>query len=161
MAANASPETVDDAPVKDFAICALDILSGLCEGLGDVFQQLVNSSEANVNVVLQIVFSCVTDSLPETRQSAFSFVGELCKNVPSLLMPVVVNELLSAALANLSDEYPVVCNNACWAVGELVVKVRAVLSPLIFALMFNKSIFHFFFYCFFLNSCCGCYSGWW
>jgi transportin-1 len=47
------------------------------------------------------MLTCLQDSFPELRQSAFALTGDLSKNF----------------------DYPMVCNNASWTVGELAIKV--------------------------------------
>jgi transportin-1 len=75
-----------DAPLKDFAICGLDVISGMCEGMQEHFvtlvvqqqQQQVQSGQSSLPL-LDLMFICLADPLDELRQSAFALAGEICK----------------------------------------------------------------------------------
>lgn len=63
-----------EAPDKDFMIVALDLLSGLTEGLdGHIEKLLVNSN------MMQLLFQCMQDNTPEVKQSSFALLGDLTK----------------------------------------------------------------------------------
>ena len=53
-----------EPPNKDFAIVALDLLSGLAEGMGKILEPYVAQSN-----LLQLMGQCMLDPLPEVRQS--------------------------------------------------------------------------------------------
>uniref|UniRef100_A0A673AD48 Transportin-1 n=1 Tax=Sphaeramia orbicularis TaxID=375764 RepID=A0A673AD48_9TELE len=63
-----------EAPDKDFMIVALDLLSGLAEGLGGTIEQLVARSN-----ILTLMYQCMQDKMPEVRQSSFALLGDLTK----------------------------------------------------------------------------------
>ncbi|KAJ8345845.1 hypothetical protein SKAU_G00300380 [Synaphobranchus kaupii] len=63
-----------EAPDKDFMIVALDLLSGLAEGLGGHVDQLVARSN-----IMTLLFQCMQDTMPEVRQSSFALLGDLTK----------------------------------------------------------------------------------
>lgn len=63
-----------DAPDKDFMIVALDLLSGLAEGLDGHMERLVVNSN-----VMQLLYQCMQDPMPEVRQSSFALLGDLTK----------------------------------------------------------------------------------
>lgn len=63
-----------EAPDKDFMIVALDLLSGLAEGLGTHVDQLVARSN-----IMTLLFQCMQDTMPEVRQSSFALLGDLTK----------------------------------------------------------------------------------
>lgn len=89
-----------EAPDKDFMIVALDLLSGLAEGLGGHVEQLVARSN-----IMTLLFQCMQvkyftatsfnlkhatkqslthpvvlqDTMPEVRQSSFALLGDLTK----------------------------------------------------------------------------------
>ncbi|KAJ1439687.1 armadillo-type protein [Ochromonadaceae sp. CCMP2298] len=113
-----------DLPCKDFAICSLDVVSALSEGLGGAFVGLVNDTQTG-GVLLQLMFACIRDDLPELRQSGFSLSGEVCKQSFPLLaaQPESVPQLLSLCISALDTDYPLVCNNAAWTIGELALQV--------------------------------------
>lgn len=68
-----SPEQFE-APDKDFMIVALDLLSGLAEGLDDHMERLVMNSN-----VMHLLYQCMQDVMPEVRQSSFALLGDLTK----------------------------------------------------------------------------------
>uniref|UniRef100_A0A915KY87 Transportin-1 n=1 Tax=Romanomermis culicivorax TaxID=13658 RepID=A0A915KY87_ROMCU len=100
---------------KDFMIVALDLLSGLAEGLGGNLDQLVAQSN-----IVGLLYQCSQDAMPEVRQSSFAFLGDLAKacyihikpHIP-LFMPILAE--------NLNPNYISVCNNAIWAIGEIAI----------------------------------------
>ena len=55
-------------------IVALDLLSGLAEGLNGHMDPLVSSSN-----VMPLLFQCMQDPMPEVRQSSFALLGDLTK----------------------------------------------------------------------------------
>ena len=90
MAANAAADVGQydgpEPPAKDFAVCALDVLSSLAEGFGSpAFRSLIGGNESNL---LEILFLCMKDSMDAVRQSAFSLAGDLSKACVELLLPV-------------------------------------------------------------------------
>lgn len=55
-------------------IVALDLLSGLAEGLdGHIEKLLVNSN------MMQLLHMCMQDPMPEVKQSSFALLGDLTK----------------------------------------------------------------------------------
>lgn len=55
-------------------IVALDLLSGLAEGLTTFIESLINGSNT-----LQLLYQCMQDPLAEVRQSSFALLGDLTK----------------------------------------------------------------------------------
>jgi len=62
------------APDKDFMIVALDLLSGLTEGL-----DLHVAGPVSQSPVMQLLYQCVQDLMPEVRQNSFALLGDLTK----------------------------------------------------------------------------------
>jgi transportin-1 len=112
-----------DLPSKDFAICALDVISALCEGLDDLFATLVRDGNNTRDALFQLMFTALQDSLPELRQSGFSLAGEISKHSIALVTPELAAQLVQYCVQCLDTEHPLVCNNAAWAVGELALRV--------------------------------------
>lgn len=54
-----NPEQFDE-PDKDFIVVALDLLSGLAEGLDGHINQLILNSN-----LMQLLYQCMQDSMPE------------------------------------------------------------------------------------------------
>ncbi|XP_071439731.1 transportin-1 isoform X1 [Hetaerina americana] len=106
-----------DAPDKDFMIVALDLLSGLAEGLDGHIEKLV----ANSNM-MQLLYQCMQDPIPEVRQSSFALLGDLTKACFQHVAPCVA-DFMPILAQNLNPESISVCNNATWAIGEISIKL--------------------------------------
>lgn len=78
-----SPEQFE-APDKDFMIVALDLLSGLAEGLDGHIERLVMNSN-----VMQLLYQCMQDPMPEVRQSSFALLGDLTKACFQHVLPCI------------------------------------------------------------------------
>ncbi|NWU31871.1 TNPO1 protein, partial [Dyaphorophyia castanea] len=89
MLHNAQPDQYE-APDKDFMIVALDLLSGLAEGLGGNIEQLVACSN-----ILTLMYQCMQDKMPEVRQSSFALLGDLTKACFQHVKPCIGWDLLS------------------------------------------------------------------
>ena len=108
-----------EQPDKDFMIVALDLLSGLTEGLDNHIDSMVSSSN-----IMQLLFQCVQDPMPEVRQSSFALLGDLTKACFPRVQPCIP-EFMPILARNLYTEHISVCNNATWAAGEISVKLGA------------------------------------
>lgn len=106
-----------EAPDKDFMIVALDLLSGLAEGLDGYIEQLVVNS-----TLMQLLYQCMQDDLPEVRQSSFALLGDLTKACFQHVLPFIPDFLPILGM-NLNPEHISVCNNATWAIGEISIKL--------------------------------------
>ena len=106
-----------DQPDKDFMIVALDLLSGLAEGLDAHIDGMVASSN-----IMQLLFQCIQDPMPEVRQSSFALLGDFTKACFAHVNPCIP-EFMPILARNLYTEHISVCNNATWAVGECTVDV--------------------------------------
>jgi hypothetical protein len=105
---------------------------GLCEGLESSFVILAESTR---DTLLNLMLTCLQDSFPELRQSAFALTGDLSKNCVQFISPMAP-QLIDIILRNLDFDYPMVCNNASWTVGELAIKVGGLaMAPYITRLM--------------------------
>ncbi|GBP84814.1 Transportin-1 [Eumeta japonica] len=111
-----SPEQFE-APDKDFMIVALDLLSGLAEGLDGHIDHLVLNSN-----LMQLLYQCMQDPMPEVRQSSFALLGDLTKACFQHVLPFIP-EFLPILGMNLNPELISVCNNATWAIGEISIKL--------------------------------------
>ncbi|XP_076853365.1 transportin-2 isoform X3 [Brachyhypopomus gauderio] len=106
-----------EAPDKDFMIVALDLLSGLAEGLGGHVEQLVARSN-----IMTLLFQCMQDTMPEVRQSSFALLGDLTKACFLHVKPCIA-EFMPILGLNLNPEFISVCNNATWAIGEISIQM--------------------------------------
>lgn len=116
-----------DVPVKDFAICCLDVISGLCEGLTHYFAQLVTEC-GFLDTLISLIVSCAYDSLPDLRQSSILLVGEISKSAATLFNAAAQNKMLELVLLNVDEEFESCCNNAVWALGEIAVQYGGALT---------------------------------
>ncbi|XP_042899657.1 transportin-1 isoform X2 [Parasteatoda tepidariorum] len=121
--ANVSNPDQFEAPDKDFMIVALDLLSGLAEGLNGHIESLVVSSN-----IMQLLFQCMQDSMPEVRQSSFALLGDLTKACFQHVSPCI-QDFLPILSQNLNPDFISVCNNATWAIGEISVKLGQDMKP--------------------------------
>ncbi|XP_064626357.1 transportin-1-like isoform X2 [Lineus longissimus] len=107
-----------EAPDKDFMIVALDLLSGLAEGLEHHIESLVSKSN-----ILKLLFQCMQDPMPEVRQSSFALLGDLTKACFQHVLPFI-GDFMPILGANLNPEFISVCNNATWAIGEISIQME-------------------------------------
>uniref|UniRef100_A0A3B4BFP8 Importin subunit beta-1/Transportin-1-like TPR repeats domain-containing protein n=2 Tax=Periophthalmus magnuspinnatus TaxID=409849 RepID=A0A3B4BFP8_9GOBI len=112
-----------EAPDKDFMIVALDLLSGLAEGLGGHVEQLVARSN-----IMTLLFQCMQDTMPEVRQSSFALLGDLTKACFPHVKPCIA-EFMPILGLNLNPEFISVCNNATWAIGEISIQMGTEMQP--------------------------------
>ncbi|KAM7425948.1 Transportin-1 [Porites harrisoni] len=106
-----------EPPDKDFMIVALDLLSGLAEGLEGQIEQFVIRSNT-----MTLLYQCMQDKMPEVRQSSFALLGDLTKACFQHVKPCI-GDFLPILGQNLNPEFISVCNNATWAIGEISVQL--------------------------------------
>lgn len=94
--ANATHPEQFDPPNKDFIIVALDLLSGLAEGLDGLVDNLVASSN-----IMQLLFQCMQDQMPEVRQSSFALTGDLTKACFQHVRPCVCKCFFASSFIHL------------------------------------------------------------
>ncbi|MFH4974294.1 hypothetical protein AB6A40_001003 [Gnathostoma spinigerum] len=112
-----------EMPDKDFLIVALDLLSGLAEGLASHMDSLVASS----NIIL-LIYQCSMDPSAEVRQSSFALLGDLSKACYQHLQPYIPM-FMPILTQNLDPELVSVCNNSIWAIGEIAMKMHEGMRP--------------------------------
>lgn len=121
------PELEREMPDDSFVVVALDLLSGLSQGLGPHFSQLVVS-----NTEMQLVpllGACITSQSGPIRQSAYALLGDMAISTFDLLRPTIpqlMPELISQIEPEPSMVNVSVCNNAAWAVGEIAIQYGAI-----------------------------------
>ncbi|KAH6910312.1 transportin-PC [Coprinopsis sp. MPI-PUGE-AT-0042] len=139
-----------EEPDKSFLVVALDLLSGLTQGLGMGLENLVTSSNPNL---LQLLTVCLKHPQAPVRQSAYALVGDMAVNCFPLLkshMPGVMNELILQLDPEPKFEFVSASNNAAWSVGEVALRygrdepefqqwVNALISRLIPILLHPKA----------------------
>uniref|UniRef100_A0A672GXH1 Transportin-1 n=1 Tax=Salarias fasciatus TaxID=181472 RepID=A0A672GXH1_SALFA len=109
-----------EAPDKDFMIVALDLLSGLAEGLGGTIEQLVARSN-----ILTLMYQCMQffRSARRSDQSLFPLAEFFDFPLSADFMPILGT--------NLNPELISVCNNATWAIGEISIQMGPEMQPYI------------------------------
>lgn len=107
----------------ELIVCALDLVSGIVEGLRANSEALLAGSN-----ILNLVMGCVRHEMLDVRQSAMGVVGDLAKNAPEVLRPGL-GHILPVLIESIDPDEPTVCNNASWAVGEIAVRIGAEMEP--------------------------------
>ena len=121
--ARVARDAQDSAYEPDHVVCALDLLSGICDGVGAGAASLVASDPDGVR---EAIAKAVTDAeSPGVRRSAFALVGDVAKapGAAAHLAPMLAH-IVDAAAANLEPAMVQAwnmgaCNNACWSAGEM------------------------------------------
>lgn len=111
----------DPDEAAEFVVGALDLISGMAEGLGVSIESLVGRSPLR-----DIVVRACKDPDADTRQSGFALVGDLAKACAPHIKPALA-DLFHSALYNLEPSMVTqrtvsACNNAAWCMGELAIK---------------------------------------
>ncbi|KAG2015342.1 karyopherin Kap95 [Coprinopsis cinerea AmutBmut pab1-1] len=111
-----------DEPDKAFLVVALDLLSGLTQGLGMHLENLINTSSPHL---LHLLTVCLKHPQAPVRQSAYALVGDMAVNCFPLLkphMPGIMNELILQLDPEPKFEFVSASNNAAWSVGEVALR---------------------------------------
>lgn len=111
-----------DEPDRAFLVVALDLLSGLTQGLGMSLEPHITRSQPNL---LELVAVCLKHPQAPVRQSAYALVGDLAMNSFILLrphMPSIMQELIAQLDPEPKFEFISACNNAAWSVGEVALR---------------------------------------
>lgn len=118
-----------DEPDKSFLVVALDLLSGLLQGLGMGLEQLIVTTEPNLLTLLTV---CLKHPQAPVRQSGYALVGDLAMSCFPLLrphMPSIMAELISQLDPEPKVEFVSACNNAAWSVGEVALRYGRGMFP--------------------------------
>lgn len=108
-----------DEPDKSFLVVALDLLSGLTQGLGMGLEPMINASQPNL---LSLLTVCLKHPQAPVRQSAYALVGDMAMGCFTLLrpyMPGIMSELILQLDPEPKVEFISASNNAAWSVGEV------------------------------------------
>jgi transportin-1 len=111
-----------DEPDKSFLVVALDLLSGLTQGLGMSLEPYISASQPNL---LDLLAVCLKHPQAPVRQSAYALVGDLAMHCFPLLrpkMPMIMQELVLQLDPEPKAEFVSACNNAAWSVGEVALR---------------------------------------
>ena len=71
-----------DEPDRTFLVVALDLLSGLTQGLGVMLEPLISRSQPNL---LSLLTVCLKHPHASVRQSGYALVGDMAMNCCPLL----------------------------------------------------------------------------
>jgi transportin-1 len=111
-----------DEPDKAFLVVALDLLSGLIQGLTMSLEPLIKSCQPNL---LELLTVCLKHPQAPVRQSAYALVGDLAMGCFPLLrpaMPGIMQELIMQLDPEPKFEFVSASNNAAWSVGEVALR---------------------------------------
>ncbi|KAG9221291.1 hypothetical protein CCMSSC00406_0010389 [Pleurotus cornucopiae] len=109
-----------EEPDKSFLVVALDLLSGLTQGLGMALEPFISQSQ-----LMQLVTFCLKHPQAPVRQSAYALVGDLAMNCFAFLrphMPAIMAELTLQLDPEPKFEFVSASNNAAWSVGEVALR---------------------------------------
>ena len=115
-----NPDT--DEPDKSFLVVALDLLSGLTQGLGMALENLIANGQPNL---VQLLTVCLKHPQAPVRQSAYALVGDMAMHCFPLLKahtPAIMHELIEQLDPEPKVEFVSACNNAAWSVGEIALR---------------------------------------
>ncbi|KAN0062736.1 hypothetical protein ACQY0O_004931 [Thecaphora frezii] len=116
------PPADQDIPDRTFIIVALDLLSGLTQGLNTAVRDLVAGSQPSL---LPLLGHCITNVDAPVRQSAYALLGDLAISCFDLLkpyLPALMPKLIEQIEPEPKMENISVCNNAAWATGEIALQ---------------------------------------
>jgi len=111
-----------EEPDKSFLVVALDLLSGLTQGLGMTLEPFINSKQPNL---LSLLTVCLKHPQAPVRQSAYALVGDLAMGCFALLRPhmsAIMAELILQLDPEPKVEFISASNNAAWSVGEVALR---------------------------------------
>ncbi|KAF8637781.1 hypothetical protein AX17_002572 [Amanita inopinata Kibby_2008] len=111
-----------DEPDKSFLVVALDLLSGLTQGLGMALEPLINRTQPHLLSLLTI---CLKHPQAPVRQSAYALVGDMAMSCFVILrphMPGIMQELILQLDPEPKVEFISASNNAAWSVGEVALR---------------------------------------
>ena len=128
-----------DEPDRSFLVVAIDLLSGLTQGLGMALEPYINASDPNL---LDLLTVCLKHPQAPVRQSAYALVGDLAMNCFPILRPKmgqIMQELVLQLDPEPKVEFVSACNNAAWSVGEVALRYGTselwLLYPICFSLI--------------------------
>ncbi|KAJ3028882.1 UNVERIFIED_CONTAM: Transportin-1 [Siphonaria sp. JEL0065] len=128
--AQGHPEAAEE-PDMDFVIVALDLLSGVVQGLGTGAMELVTHSNPPI---MDVVEFCMKDALSDIRQSGYALLGDLIISCFPVVRPRLeaIFPLIIHQIGRKDEPYEMsVCNNATWATGELAMQLGSDAKPFI------------------------------
>ncbi|KAL0571095.1 hypothetical protein V5O48_010862 [Marasmius crinis-equi] len=107
-----------DEPDKSFLVVALDLLSGLTQGLGMQLAPFITQSNPNLLALLTV---CLKHPQASVRQSAYALVGDMAMGCFTILrphMPGIMAELTLQLDPEPKVDFISASNNAAWSVDD-------------------------------------------
>jgi len=105
-------------PNREFLICSLDMISGLCEALHNTIEPLILNSK-----LIPLLLEICKDSDPDYTQSGFALLGDIAKygirgyaNYITSLVPLLISGTISTFYETI--------HNAVWALGEITKRMQ-------------------------------------
>jgi transportin-1 len=132
-----------EPPDKEFLVAALDLMSGLVQGLGEHLGPLISQTTPNL---IELVTHCLRvlppriliqqDEIDDVRQSGFALLGDLAISCFPFLQPYLP-EIMHTLIPQIVPEgtAPSVCNNAAWAAGEIAIQIGPQFRPFVLPLL--------------------------
>lgn len=109
-----------EEPDRAFLVVALDLLSGLTQGLNMGLEPFIGQSQ-----LFQLLIVCLKHPHAPVRQSAYALVGDMAIGCFPLLKPYapgVLQELVQQLDPEPKAEFISASNNAAWSVGEVALR---------------------------------------
>jgi transportin-1 len=111
-----------DEPDKSFLVVALDLLSGLTQGLGMSLESFIMHGQPHLLTLLTV---CLKHPQAPVRQSAYALVGDMAMSCFIILrphMPEIMPQLILQLDPEPKVEFISASNNAAWSVGEVALR---------------------------------------
>ncbi|KAF7293413.1 Importin beta-2 subunit [Mycena indigotica] len=108
-----------EEPDNSFLVVALDLLSGLTQGMGMELQPLITASNPPLLALLTV---CLKHPQAPVRQTAYALVGDMAVGCFVLLRPYMAGIMAELTLQlDPEPKYDFISasNNAAWSVGEV------------------------------------------
>lgn len=109
----------------DFVVAAIDLVSAICEALGNGCGQLLHPVQQPLVKLLGDCMSCADVGV---KQAVFALVGDLCRSAFDLIAPAA-QAMVPLLIDNLYGSYTDLCVNASWALGELSDRLGPRMAP--------------------------------
>lgn len=118
---------IADPPDKEFLVAALDLMSGLVQGMGDSLGDVIAQTDP---ALIQLLIHCLEDPIDDVRQSGFALLGDFAILLFQFLGPYM-QQLMTALIPQIEFDgrAPSVVNNAAWAAGEIAIQLGGQFRP--------------------------------
>ncbi|KAI8086186.1 armadillo-type protein [Halteromyces radiatus] len=119
--AQQQPELLVDPPDAEFIVAALDLLSGMVQGMGSLVSPMVANSEPSL---FSLILTCLKEPRTDVLQSTCALIGDLAVSCFDQLQPHLPTliPLLIQQAENEESDHVSVCSNSIWTLGEIVLR---------------------------------------